>query len=98
MTAVIAPPGKLVVGMSQRAAAGLLRGSGAEKTKLDGATVSTPLRSAAVYKLVDGKLLVVGYTRKSRTAPYHVSGLTVCKKPDVPKVKRQWLPVTEVTP
>jgi hypothetical protein len=91
-----ASAGKLVVGMDQKEVARLLRKSGAKRTKVDALPPSGPNYSGAVYELHGGGLLIVDYERASSLAPYLVSGLSVCKNPDLPKARRVWKNATQV--
>jgi len=82
---------RIAVGMDRNDAAKLLRRAGAKVTKIDGLPPESAANySGAAYETPTGGLLIVNYYRASPAAPYHISGLSLCKDPDVPKVRRVW--------
>ena len=79
------------VGMPTQQAEAVLRSSGAKEVQMDmiDETESDIIKS---YDLTDGSVLVVAVSKSSDT----VSGLSVCKNPYQPKVKRIWNSVRSV--
>jgi hypothetical protein len=89
---------KISIGMERGLASKLIRQAGAKATRIDGAAPQSGTGHAgAAYETRTGGLLVVDYSRASASAPFHVSGLRLCSDADVPKSKRVWRDLTEVT-